>query len=147
MGACSNLWQHVHDLWGHLWYNRYFLREIVYKCYTLSIYHFFLFQDNVQYRLLCKPVMTLIDIFTYVFSWAGRRIGCVLVPAKVLTISVLIWMGWVWCLQNLFIRTTSFELSSLWQRGFYEIINTDPRANLTRAGTWVSETENWRLLS
>lgn len=33
---------------------------------------FFLFQDNVQYRLLCKPVMTLIDTFD-VCIFLGRE--------------------------------------------------------------------------
>lgn len=132
---------------GHLWYNRYFPREIVYKCYTLSIYHFFLFQDNVQYRLLCKPVMTLIDTFD-VCIFLGREADRLCIGASKSANNICVDMNGLSLVFTKFIHPYDF----IWikfplTKRVYEIINTDPRANLTRAGTWVSETENWRLLS
>lgn len=60
-------------------YNRYFLREIVYiyEIYFMNLSFFF----NVQYRLLCNPVMTLIDTFD-VCIFLGRETNRLCIGAR-----------------------------------------------------------------
>lgn len=69
----------VHDLLGKLvMYNRYFRREIV---YIWDILYEFIFFFNVQYRLLCNPVMTLIDTFD-VCIFLGREANRLCIGAR-----------------------------------------------------------------
>lgn len=81
MVACSNLYDNVsaHELLGKLVvYNRYFRREIV---YISDILYEFIFFFNVQYRLLCNPVMTLIDTFD-VCIFLGREANRLCIGAR-----------------------------------------------------------------
>lgn len=69
----------VHDLLGKLvMYNRYFPREIV---YIWDILYEFIFFFNVQYRLPCNPVMTLIDTFD-VCIFLGREANRLCIGAR-----------------------------------------------------------------
>lgn len=69
----------VHDLLGKLvMYNRYFRREIV---YIWDILYEFIFFFNVQYRLLCNPLMTLIDTFD-VCIFLGREANRLCIGAR-----------------------------------------------------------------
>lgn len=69
----------VHDLLGKLvMYNRYFRREIV---YIWDILYEFIFFFNVQYRLLCNPVMTLKDTFD-VCIFLGREANRLCIGAR-----------------------------------------------------------------